>query len=604
MPPLLISAAFETDSYSIHLTDLTNIWVESLDHAAILERAQEENTSIDPSDRSQLLILLQKLGLALSSGPKTTLNLSIDSNPGRERPTITLYLTVELPGGLAPLEWPIHLAAVPQTVLTNQLTIPLLLAQHARNREIEGLEEVLKEKDHVIQKLLDKLEAQATDLGQVFPQATAKGGRKVDRARVLEKVRGVAPFDMTSWRRDLRVDGGRPDDTAQLVQQLFEGGATFEQAIGNGVKEPTWWWKIKSSSIVKAKDKDSPSRTKAPPKPSLIPQESTEDNDAFQVQSTPPRDPQESKTSQSRILDDSTGEEDLDAPSQVTKITDSHSSQPPDQKSTPKAAEKRNKIGEKRIRPKQPSSGEGDSTSDGEIAAPKPAKRLGNIRGKKSSELPAKDDSTDDDELLPPISSKKYGKSRGMQATVPPKVLAPPSAEEEATTEDEQSPPAQSQSPSQSPSPPPRSAAKPKKGKLGQIGGKKAAPPPSSPSPQRLPSPAEPPKSKKGKLGQIGGKKKEGTPTPPVSDPAPQRDVTPKRKLGVIGGRSKSSHQENGDAAEEEDGDKGREKSVKEGREKKPPLETSEERAAKKRLQLKRELEEKANAPVKKKRKL
>ena len=71
LPPLLISKTFEANSYTIYLTDLTHIWVESLDHAGMLRRAEEENTSIDPTDSSQLRILLNKLALALSSSPKT-----------------------------------------------------------------------------------------------------------------------------------------------------------------------------------------------------------------------------------------------------------------------------------------------------------------------------------------------------------------------------------------------------------------------------------------------------------------------------------------------------------------------------------------------------
>ena len=570
LPPLLISTAFEADSYTVHLTDLTHIWVESLDYAAILERAEEENTSIDPTDSSQLYILLSKLGLALSSGPKTKLNLNVAPSSGCVRPAITLNLTIELPGGLASLEWPIHLAAAPQSLLTNQLTIPLLHAQHSRVKELESLKEVVKEKDHVIQKLMDKIEAQGIDLGQVFPQATAKGGRRVDRARAEEKVRALRQFDSEAAN-------------IQLAQHVLS--EDIDLKIENVVGEVNWWDSMHSAPVEISKSKAS--RTRTASKPALKHQESTQDSDAFQVQSSlPDRASKAPQVSQSIALDASIDDDgDLGPPSQRSRIPDSFpNSKTPASDPPSKSGKKLGKIGGKKETPKKasPPPAADDSTDDEQAPVSKTQRQLGKIGGKQTPS-PTKEDSSDDEE----------------PASKPPKCpkasSSPPPADEE-TTDEEDAPLPRPQSLTQSPTPPPAAALPNPKGTLAKISGKKEAPPLTSSSP-----PVGAPKPKKGKLGQIGGKKREATPPAPASEHEATASQTPaKRKLGVIGGRNKTALEEN--RAVEKDEPRGR--SVKPEKETTPPpRETSEERAEKKRRDLKRDLEAKAKAPVKKKRK-
>lgn len=55
LPALLISPGFhvESSSYSLAITDLANIWTESLDRKGILRRSLNEDTSIDISDGGQ-----------------------------------------------------------------------------------------------------------------------------------------------------------------------------------------------------------------------------------------------------------------------------------------------------------------------------------------------------------------------------------------------------------------------------------------------------------------------------------------------------------------------------------------------------------------------
>jgi hypothetical protein len=164
---------------------------------------------------------------------------------------------------------------------------------------------------------------------------------------------------------------------------------------------------------------------------------------------------------------------------------------------------------------------------------------------------------------------------------------------------------------------------RPKKG-LGKIGGKREAPPPPEPEPEpeseteaeveASPPPIVSPlkeveKPKKRKLGQIGGKKKQAAPTTGPAEKLVEPEastsaaLSTKRKLGQIGGH-KGEKQENLMKPEEWSNEIRGRASVKPEKTATPePRETSLERADRKREILKRELEQKAKAPVKKKRK-
>ncbi|KUJ24519.1 XLF-domain-containing protein [Mollisia scopiformis] len=581
LPPLLISTNFTNDSYTIYLSDLTSIWSESLERAAIIRRSREESTSIDPSDAAQFKIFRDKIKLGLEGGKDTTLALSILADPSR--PSLVLNVTVNLPGGLPPLDWPIRLAAGPQCMLTGQLIKPLLQAQHERIQEANSLVDILKDKDHVIQKLLDKLESQGTELSQVFPQAAGKVGRKVDRKKAAERVKGLAQFDVGSWKEGL--DYAQSPDTTQLIANIFGASAdALPLRGGDEISEEDteeWWDNIKGITVnlvtgkistrgpSKASRRTTPLSKIPPPLPK---QESTNDDDAFQTQATPPRSSNAKVSAPKAKVETSSDDDDLDAPSQ---------------RST-----KRSKIPDSF--PKSPSP---------HLKAPslKVVKKFGNLGGEKAAPAPSpptkEDESTDDEEPIPlPKSTKKAS----------PQVIVP---DDEVTENDDEhtSPPPKAAPQARSPSPEP--VPKPQK-KFGKIGGKKDTPPPPTPElePDDEPEPSPPPKAatppatkaKKPKFGQIGGKKKtsESTPVPEESvatSPAPKAGI--KRKLGAIGHKAVKAEPSSQNPEEDI---RGRAPTKEETP---PPRETSEDRADRKREQLKRELEEKAKAPVKKKRK-
>jgi hypothetical protein len=578
LPAFLISSDFATDAYTIYLTDFTNTWCEKLDKDEILRRGIEEDTSIDPSeDEDQLRIFLEKIRFGLEGGKDTELRLGVGS-AARAAPELSLNVTVPLPGGMRDLEWAFRLGVQKRGDTAEKLVIPTIQLLHETRERSDKLIEMLEEKDAVIQKLVDSLERLGTDLGAVFHQAAGRPGRKVDRKKASERVKGLGPFDVRAWRRGSNHNEAL--GVPELLDSVFGEVDTVRLPPRTDVDKLQRcedWWKGMDGEMIQLSGDNSTATPKTPPR--IAQEESTpveEDEDEFQVQATPPH---LSKTKQTISMDDSTedeDEDDLDAPSQRVQIPDSF---PISQNRAPSPSPKA------------------------------PPKKLGNLGMKRKAPTPtppppaqdADDTATEDDE--PMLSPAPKNTNSGND-----------NDNDNDTTEDEENDtpslpsPKRQKTPQKSPTPPPPTK---KKGKLGQIRSKKAASPP-PPSPSLSPSPlsseppppsSQPPASQsqsqpqrpKGKLGKIGGRKKEATPEP---DALSERIATPtKKRIGGIG-RAKGEKP----ALEES----GKETIVEEEapREKTPPkMETEEEKADRKREELKKQLEAKAKAPAKKKRK-
>lgn len=544
LPPILVKAEFTTNSYAIFITDTTHIWHEELDRRGIIRRALDENTSIDPSeDPDQMRQFLHKLRLAVEGDHGTSLRLEASGKQtaGQTAKELLLTLTAELPHGFEPLTWPVQLRLQEQTTHTIQFIMPLLKAEYAHLHELDSLVDVLKDKDHVIQKLADKVETMGAELGTIFAGASKRGG-KVTREWQEERIKGLRPFDRDSWKKSLKNRSEAGTSLHEAVQSIFTGNTGDFSTADAELGSQDWWNKLEDLVT-----DDKPTKQRKPVVRSSTPPEEQakgdgdDDEDDFQVQSTPPHlmnhehgQKTPSKTSANVDENETTeDEDDLDSASQsqASKIPDSFN-QPvhPSTKMETNEALKRS------------------------IPEPKP-----------SFNLPDNESATEDEDV---------------NTTEKPKVTTVPT-----------------------------STTKPKSTGLGKIGGKKPDPETdaesdASPSPQPLHKP------RKGGLGKIGGKKKYPQPHSPPSPSSPVQEkntVLPRRepraKLGIIGRRSAEpdqvASQTGSSGSQTIAGDEARE-----GKDKTPEVEeTSEEKANRKRAELKRVLEEKAKAPVKKKRK-
>ena len=446
--------------------------------------------------------MLKKIRLGLEGGKATTCALTVGSGEGR--PALELSISVELPGGLAPLDWTIRLAVTGDGTMKDRLVVPLLRAQHRQHKELSGLRELIKDKDHVIQKLLDKLESIGTDLGQVFAQAAGRPGRKGDWHK--DRVKGMATFDYEKWREDLSQD--QPQDIMELLKESFTGpedGARYSRSVVDGTAsgdEESWWQSIVGLTINLSSGKVSTSK-------------------GFKKgQSFPKQTPIEALSSPLPSPRKTTPE----IPRQASALEEAFEPLPSPQKADNETDDDNNldAVLQASRKPSSP------------LPVPKTRRVIGQIGGKKKVASPTPDAQRQDQRE--PERPKSSADTISDELTAPATINKP--------------------------------TARPKK-----------------------------------KLGQIGGKKRKSTTPPPDVTTRNGGDAaiagTPKKSTGV---QEEKRHAPN--AKEEEESARGRPSVKAERSATPPPRETSDERADRKREQLKKELAQRAKAPAKKKRKL
>lgn len=290
IPTLLVSTAFTADSYAVHLSDLANVWVESLDRRPIIKRGMVEDTSIDPSDGpDQIRRMLELLRAAFDSGDPEHANTSLTLGRGDDGDSLVVHVTCVLPKPLKPFKWPMHLKKCPPSTIASELVLPMTQAHEARTREIDQLVSLLREKDAVINRLIDKLEATGTGLEHVFHALSGK--RNVTRTAAGERVKGLAPFSEVEFRSkaaELRP-AAQPSDVSDLLAAVF-GAAGLQYKSDLDIEASTvlndWWTKLAKGRSVMLAERSEKKESQALPAP--VEPESTKEEDDFQVQATPP----------------------------------------------------------------------------------------------------------------------------------------------------------------------------------------------------------------------------------------------------------------------------------------------------------------------------
>ncbi|KAK1971079.1 XLF-domain-containing protein [Colletotrichum sublineola] len=303
LPNLLVSTSFSTTSYTIHITDLANIWVESLDRKAIYKRSLNESTSIDPTDSdSNMRAFLSKIRSAFDPSHQDhhEASLSLSTTPNKEAGAegLTLSIICNLEN-TKPLEWPMYLQKCPQSELASELIVPLAQAYTTGRRQVDSLKDIVRQKDALITKLLDKLEATGTRLENVFNVLSAK--QKPTRKMAEDKVKGLAPFRPENWMSQLDE---HQEDLSSVFQYVFgAGGLEYRRNpdVHKTASLDDWWTKLQPSCIpivgptsisrldqpgMSASDSGQLVTKGSEAKDAEVMAE--DDDDDFQVQSTPP----------------------------------------------------------------------------------------------------------------------------------------------------------------------------------------------------------------------------------------------------------------------------------------------------------------------------
>ena len=240
LPPLLIKHEVGSSAYTIHLSDLTHMWTEYMNAKDIRKRALNADTSIDPSeDLEQMRFFLRCINDALEQKPGTTIDLACDGHAKR----LLLKTCTPLPGSFEPLRWTIELRIESPFTLTKEVVIPLLRLQAMQSAGSASLIQHLKEKDHIIDKLIDTMQADGVSLSKVFPGAAPlKCTIKSNPRQAFSKnAKGLSEFNEPQWRKDLEHNTAVPSCLDQLVSNVFQPGPLhdLENISLEGYGE--WW---------------------------------------------------------------------------------------------------------------------------------------------------------------------------------------------------------------------------------------------------------------------------------------------------------------------------------------------------------------------------
>ncbi|KAK0631403.1 XRCC4-like factor-domain-containing protein [Immersiella caudata] len=290
IPTLLVSASFTAESYKVQVTDLANVWAESLDRKHIIKRGLVEDTSIDPTDGPDQLRRMTELIRAAfdvedADNPNTSLSIGHDKDD-----VLLINVTCVLPRPLKPFRWPMHLSKCPHASIATELVLPLVVSFETRARQIDQLVAALREKDGVITRLVDKLEATGIGLENVFSGLSGK--RRMDRAMAEKKVKGLAPFSEADSRRE----AGEPQvstttaGVSSILNEVF-GGTGLSYAPDAELEAASslndWWTAIGKGKAVALAERPRESKTETPTTTQTARGPSSDDDDEFQVQATP-----------------------------------------------------------------------------------------------------------------------------------------------------------------------------------------------------------------------------------------------------------------------------------------------------------------------------
>ncbi|KAK5800643.1 hypothetical protein VI817_002855 [Penicillium citrinum] len=228
------------------MTDLTSIWAEQLSHKDILERAEQGSTTIDPSEGDdQLDLLLTKIGEALDGS-----NGKPSINSGSRADSIKINISAKLPAPLRPLNWYLNLSKESASSLTKLIILPLLKDEAAWESRQQLLLDQLRQKDWVLSKVFDRIEALGIEMGSIFPSAAGlRSAKKANtRSELAKLIKGVAPFDEQAWLTQSKDCYDGSSAASNIAHELFGSKNERSTADSNPVRD-NWWTELGNSTI-------------------------------------------------------------------------------------------------------------------------------------------------------------------------------------------------------------------------------------------------------------------------------------------------------------------------------------------------------------------
>lgn len=284
VPQLLFKPVFTPKAYTLFLTDLSNIWSEGLDLAAVLKRATQQKSPIEVSkeDTSQLAILLEHVERSLTGDHDSTCVLTKGDSDG-----IVIHTTATLPGPLGTLRWEFDLEKRASAVLKSELILPLLVSSHIQHERVNSLLATIQEKDRAITRFADQFESSNLDLALAFPSiAGMKSGRRmIKREQAARHIPALEPFQAEIWMRETSQLQDDQVCTLGLFQEaLSECKPKVPSEMKSEEADSTWWTSIPETYHPKPVQKHTQKKASPPPEaPSEVDDDETETEDEFET---------------------------------------------------------------------------------------------------------------------------------------------------------------------------------------------------------------------------------------------------------------------------------------------------------------------------------
>lgn len=177
---ILVQALFTETDYSVRVTDLSNVWSETLSRKKIKARAEEVDCPIDAD--ANLPDLLERLQNALTVDSKTT-EIVLHRRGDQLRLTTTETI------GRVNLEWEFRMSALPYSAVACGLTLSLFSMVSYYQRCVQTLLEVIQDKDTLIRQMNDFVK---TSNLTFKPNRRQGAFKKFDRLEWLDRCRSKA----------------------------------------------------------------------------------------------------------------------------------------------------------------------------------------------------------------------------------------------------------------------------------------------------------------------------------------------------------------------------------------------------------------------------
>jgi len=285
IPQLLVKPVFDVDSYTVYVTDLSDIWAEELHLEAIIDRASSEQSPIEVSkhDTAQLAILLENIQKALLGSHDAVCRITRGSRDG-----LTLHTSVGLPNPLGSLAWTHQLEKRTSVTLKNELVLPLLVSTHVQHERIADLISIIAGKDKAINRLLDQCDSSNLDLAAAFPSigGLKAGRRTIKREQAAKHVPALHPFCEQPWRE---LTGRFKDSNVTTLMTLCREALVHsalevpQKLMSEGCSE-TWWTALPDTmALLKPITSSIKSATAVPPHKLIMQTSEDETEDEFET---------------------------------------------------------------------------------------------------------------------------------------------------------------------------------------------------------------------------------------------------------------------------------------------------------------------------------